>query len=459
MATIENRDLRLRGDEMGTVLINTPIDHELVQRKLRESKLPSVGKASIREIKTLINEIEKESGMKFIRMEMGVPGLPASEVGIHAEIAALKTGIANTYPSIEGVPELKKEISRFVKLFLDINVNESGCIPCTGSTSGSFISFLTIRGLNNQKDTVLFLDPGFPVHKQQLNVLGIKQQSLDVYEYRGDNLKAKLESILKQGNISCLLYSNPNNPAWICLTENELKIIGELCDKYEVIPIEDIAYFNMDFRKDYSHPGRGPYQPTVADYCKNFIVLISGSKIFSYAGQRIGCIVVSDSLFNMDDPDLLDYYTTTNFGHALVYGAAYAVSAGVTHSTQYAFAALLKAVNDGELDFIKEVKAYGRRAKEMKKLFTENGFKLVYSNDDGEPLADGFYFTVSYSGFTGEELIEELLYYGISAISLSNTGSLRTEGIRACVSLVFKEQLPDLEKRLKMFNQNNKNDI
>jgi aspartate/methionine/tyrosine aminotransferase len=456
MAAIENKDLRLGGDEMDTALINTPINHELVQRIISESKITSVGKASIREIRALASEIEKESGVKFIRMEMGVPGLPASEIGINAEAEALKTGIANAYPNIEGIPELKKEISRFVKLFLDISVNENSCIPCTGSTSGSFISFLTVGRLIKQKDTVLFLDPGFPVHKQQVKVLGIKQHSLDVYKFRGDKLKAPLEEILKQGNISCLLYSNPNNPSWICFTEKELKIIGELCVKYDVIPIEDLAYFNMDFRYDYSHPGKEPHQPTVADYCNNYIILISSSKIFSYAGQRIGCIVVSDNLYNSNYPTLLEYYSSSNFGHALIYGAAYAVSAGVTHSTQYALAALLKAVNDGEFNFVKLVRAYGERAKTMKKMFTDNGFKIVYDHDDGEPIADGFYFTIGYAGFTGEELVEELLYYGISAISLSNTGSLRTEGIRACVSLVFRGQLPDLEERLKLFNQNNK---
>ena len=54
-------------------------------------------------------------------------------------------------------------------------------------------------------------DPGFPVHKQQLNVLGIKHRSLDVYNYRGEKLREALEAILKEGNISCILYSNPNN--------------------------------------------------------------------------------------------------------------------------------------------------------------------------------------------------------------------------------------------------------
>ncbi len=54
---------------------------------------------------------------------------------------------------------------------------------------------------------------------------------------------------------------------------------------------------------------------------------------------------------------------------------------------------------------------------------------------------------------TGEELLNELVYYGISAISLAITGSDRTEGIRACVSLVSREQFPDLEYRLKKFHE------
>lgn len=442
-------------DEAGTsVGKNTPIDRGLVTKMITESKLPCVGKASIREIRTLINSIERESGKKFIRMEMGVPGLPASLVGINAEIEALKTGIANSYPEIEGIGALKHEISRFIKLFLDVDVQEKACIPCTGSTSGSFISFLTLGRADIKKNTVLFLDPGFPVHKMQLKVLGINQTNIDVYKFRGEKLREALEAKLSAGNISCLLYSNPNNPSWICFTENELKIIGELCTKYDVVPIEDLAYFNMDFRKDYSKPGKEPHQPSVAKYCDKYIILVSGSKIFSYAGQRIGCIIISSALFETEYPDLLRFFTSARFGHTIIYGAAYSVSAGVTHSTQYAFAALLKAVNDGDLDFIKEVKIYGERAKKMKKMFLDNGFRIVYDHDDGEPIADGFYFTVAYDGYSGEDLIEELLYYGISAISLSNTGSLRKEGIRACVSLVADSQLPELEGRLRQFQEN-----
>lgn len=440
-----------------TEVLATPVDREIVMKKIKESRLPNVGKASIREILALINKIEQESGIKYIRMEMGIPGLKACNIGVEAEIEALKTGIANTYPSIEGVPALKREMSRFISLFIDINVPENCIIPCTGSTNGSFISFITTSRTQEGKNTALFLDPGFPVHKQQLKLLGLPQKSLDVYDYRGERLKAKLEEILSEGNISSILYSNPNNPSWICFTAKELQIIGELAAKYDVIVLEDLAYFNMDFRVDHSKPGEPPYQPTVAKYTDNYILLISSSKIFSYAGQRIGSIAVSQKLFNREFPGLLRFYTSSNFGHSLIYGTAYSVSAGVTHSSQYALAAMLKACNDGEYNFIKDVKVYGNRAGVMKKLFLSNGFKIVYDMDDDAPIADGFYFTVSYPGYTGEELIEELLYYGISAISLSNTGSERKEGIRACVSLISDSQIPELETRLVQFHENHRN--
>ena len=427
---------------------NTPIDYQIVSQKITDSKLDSPGKASIREIKKLVDEIEKATGKKYIRMEMGVPGLPPTKVGVDAEIEALKKGVAAIYPDIYGIQPLKVEASRFIKLFMDIDVDPEGCIPTGGSMMGSFASFITLNKCNPLRYASLLIDPGFPVHRQQLIVLGQRFERFDVYDYRGEKLRNKLESILSKGNISCMLYSNPNNPSWICFTEKELKIIGDLCNKYDVIPIEDLAYFAMDFRRDMSKPGLPPYQPTVAKYTDNYILTISSSKAFSYAGQRIGMMVISDRLYNRSYPYLKNFYSKDTFGHCMIYGSLYAISAGVSHSAQYALAAIFKAANDGKLDFVEEVKEYGEKAKIMKKIFTDNGFKIVYDKDEDEPIADGFYFTFSYPGYSGEELLNELIYYGISAISLAITGSERLEGIRACVSLVQRSQFPDLEFRL-----------
>ena len=431
---------------------NTPINPQIVKEKILKSGLSSIGNSSIREIVRLVNEIEAATGEKFIRMEMGVPGLNPVKAGIDAEIEALKRGVPSKYPMIEGVKELKEEVSRFVKLFLNIDVSTEGCIPSVGSMMGSMATFMVANRNDHTKEGTLFIDPGFPVQKQQVKVLGHEYCSFDIYDYRGEKLRKKLLSYLKTGRVSSILYSNPNNPSWICFTEEELQIIGELATKFDAIVIEDLAYFGMDFRKDFSKPGQPPYQPTVANYTDNYVLLISSSKAFSYAGQRVGMMVISDKLFNRTYPDLKRYYSSIGFGYSIIYGALYALSAGVSHSAQYGLAGILKVVNSGEYNYIEDVKEYGEKAKIMKKIFLDNGFKIVYDMDIDQPIADGFYFTFSYHGFSGVELLEELLYYGVSAISLEITGSSRKEGVRACVSQVTRDQFDILNSRLGKFH-------
>lgn len=428
-----------------------PVKEDLILNTCLELDIKNLDMASIREIVQLVNKLEEFTGIQFIRTEMGVPGLPAPPIAVEAETRALKKGIASVYPPIEGYGDLKNELSRFMKLFLNIEVNPEGCIPTTGSMQASIASFIVACRRNRKLDTALFIDPGFPVHKRQLHMLGHKFESFDIYNYRGDRLKTKIESYLAKGNISAFIYSNPNNPSWICLTENELQIIGTLADKNDIIVIEDLAYFAMDFREDYGKPGRPPFQPTVARYTDNYLLLFSSSKIFSYAGQRIGSVIISDKLFHKEFSDLEQNFSSKKFGQALIQDAIYALSAGTSISSQIGLASILRSASDGDYDFIGRVREYGKRANQMKKLFLENGFKIVYDKDEERLLADGFYFTISYPGYQGGELLTELLRYGISAITLNTTGSDRTEGLRICVSHTQLNDMPVLKERLEIF--------
>lgn len=275
-------------------------------------------------------------------------------------------------------------------------------------------------------------------------------ESFDIYEYRGEKLRTKLEEVLSKGNIHSILYSNPNNPTWVCLTDEELKIIGEMANKYDVIVMEDLAYFGMDFRKDYSHPGVAPFQPSVGKYTDNYILMISSSKAFSYAGERCAIIGISDKLAVRHYPDLKKFCGQEVFLRGILFGALHPLTSGTSHSAQFALAGVMKAVNDGVYNYRDDVLEYGRKAKLMKDAFTSNGFTITYDEDLGEPIADGFYFTYCYPGFTGADLVEEMMYYGVSAISLDTCGSTK-QGIRACTSLIQREEIPVLAERLAMF--------
>ena len=426
---------------------------EAVARAAEELHIADLSHATIGEVLLVAQYLENATGIPFIRMDQGSPGLPVNQRGVEAEKAALDRGVGSQYPAAAGVAELKYEASRFVKAFLDIDISARSCIPTVGSVAGSFGSFIACTQRIAGKNKVLFIDPGFPIQKSQLRVIGAQWVEFDIYNYRGEKLREKLESMLSAGDIAAIVYSNPNNPAWICLEETELQIIGELATKYDVIVMEDMAYFCMDFRRDMGHPFEPPYPPTVARYTDNYILMLSSSKIFSYAGQRMALLCISDALYERHYPALAERYNDAGvFGQTLVASILYMITSGCTASTQYAYAEMLRLSTEGEINFVEDTREYAVRAERMKRIFTDNGFHIVYDNDATERVGDGFFFTIGYGQMSGGDLLKELLYYGVSSISLSTTGS-EQQGVRACTSRMREELYPIMEARMRAFKE------
>ena len=417
------------------------------------SHVVDLSQATIGEVLLVAQYLERKTGIPFIRMDQGSPSLPPNRYGVEAEKEALDRGVGSQYPAAAGVPELKTAASRFIKAFIDIDIDPLGCVPTTGSVAGSFGAFIACTQRIPGKDKVLFIDPGFPIQKSQLRVLGIGWREFDIYPYRGHGLRAKLEEELSAGDIAAIVYSNPNNPAWICLEESELEVIGELATKYDAIVLEDLAYFCMDFRRELGHPWRPPFVPTVARYTDNYILMLSSSKIFSYAGQRMALVAVGDKLYNRQYPALAErYHDAGVFGQTFTASILYMITSGCTASTQYAYAKMLELSVEGVIDFVGDIRVYERRAARMKDIFCRNGFHVVYDRDVSQPVGNGFFFTIGYDGLSGGELLRELLYYGVSCISLSTTGSLQN-GVRGCTSRMQDDLYPVLEERMKAFRE------
>ena len=160
-------------------------DKELVDELCRECHIADLSRATIGETLLIAEGLEKRTGIPFIRMDQGSPAFAPNRYGIEAEKRALDRGVGSPYPPAGGVPELKQAASRFVKAFINIDIAPSGCIPTTGSVQASFGAFAACTQRIPGKDKVLFIDPGFPIQKSQLAVLGIGWRSFDIYSYRG----------------------------------------------------------------------------------------------------------------------------------------------------------------------------------------------------------------------------------------------------------------------------------
>lgn len=428
-----------------------PVTENDLHDVLKKLDISDISRTTIRQCVNVAHELEHVSGEKFVHLEFGIPGIEACRIGVEAQKKALDDGYASVYPPASGIPELKENGSLFVKAFTGIDVHPEGIIPTSGSMQGCYNLLLECSQLVPGRNAVLYLNPGFPSHYIQAKVLGLESRMLDIYDCRGEALRGAVEELLKDGKVCAVLYSNPNNPSWVCLTEDELRIIGELCTKYDVVALEDMAYMCMDFRKDRSVPYAAPYQPTVARYTDNWVMMISASKIFSYAGERIAMVVISDKLYGREYPSLRERYGLGRFGDNFSLTYIYVNSSSCSHSAQCALAAMLGAAADGAYDFVDNVKEYARRAAKVKAAFIAEGFHLVYDKDMDEDVSDGFFFTIGYPGMTGSELLLKLLRCGICAITLAATRSTR-EGIRVCVSLMkTEEDFTELESRLKLF--------
>lgn len=428
-----------------------PLSDEQLTGIISRLDIPSLTEATIRQVVAVTTEAEKASGEKYMHLELGNPGLPSQQIGVEAECEALRNGIANKYPPVMGTTALKNAASRFVKAFLDVDIPGNCIVPSVGSMQGSFSLMLLLGRRDPAKDTMLYLDPGFAPQHLQAQILGLKQTSFDIYDYRGEALAEKLESILAKGNITGILYSNPNNPAWTNLTPDELASIGRLATKYDAIVIEDLAYMGMDFRHDCGTPFEEPYVPTIAKYTDNYVLLLSASKIFSYAGERIALVCMSPEVARRTDPGLMPVFRMRTFADAYIFGVVYCVSSGVTHSVQCAMAAMLEAAADGRINFVHDCEEYRRRCARARQLFTDAGFKVVYADDAGTPVSDGFFFTATYGDMDSESLQRALMRHGISTISLPGTGSTR-HGLRICVSKLSDDKDFDtLAERLRAF--------
>ena len=434
---------------------------ELVREATEANHVADLSHATIGETLLVAQYLEQKTGIPFIRMDQGSPGLPINKYGIEAEKRALESGIGSQYPAAAGIKELKEAASEFVKAFIDVEVSPRACLPTVGSVAGSFGSFIACcqRKTYPQMGKVLFIDPGFPIQKSQLRILGIEWKEFDIYLYRGKALRAKLEEELQDGDVAAIVYSNPNNPAWISLEEEELRIIGELATLHDVIVMEDLAYFAMDNRRDLSHPYHPPFVRTVARYTDNYLLLLSASKIFSYAGQRIALVCISDKLFDRQFPAFQQrYHDSGVFGPTFIASIQYMITSGCTATTQYGYAEMLKLSCEGKINFVEDTREYAIRAQKMKAIFLRHGFRITYPKDVTEDIADGFFFSLSYPGMTGGELASELIHYGVSSINLDTTGSLQP-GVRACTSRMREDLYTVLDERMRQFHEDHNTNV
>ena len=145
---------------------NIPLEKQHLDDIFNETGFNSKN-LSIRETNRLATIINNKHNIEFVRMEMGIPNIPTSDIAKEAEKEAIDKGLQGFYPPFDGIPELKKAGCEFAKAFLDLDLENKHIIPTCGSLQGGYISQALAGNMIKGKKTILYLDPTFPVTRYQ----------------------------------------------------------------------------------------------------------------------------------------------------------------------------------------------------------------------------------------------------------------------------------------------------
>lgn len=407
------------------------------------------GEFHIEEFWAAVDHLQAMLNFQYVRMDFGVPGLTPPQKSLQTHQQTLLQGqIPQQYPPHAGVAELNLEVAQFMSDRLDTPIDGNNIFVTCGATQALFIAQSVAARLKPaaQAKSVLFLTPNYPPMCAQARFLGMDIHTLEVDDKRGDLLIAAVAEIFEQGDVAAFCWASPSNPGWTILDDYELAGIAALCKTHKVIPIEDLTYLGMIGTTEKNQP---VILPSIAKHTDDYFLVLSTSKMLSYAGERIGFLAGSSHLLETQSAALADGFGVDTVRRACG-SLIFNTTGGAPHSAQYAVATTMAAINRGEYDLDGTLDSYLQRAKQLKQLLLQHDFYLIYADEQDD--RDGFYVSFGYPGLSELALLQELLYLGVTVLPLSIFGSQRSDGVRACVGRLDEDKLVLLAQRLSEFS-------
>ncbi len=167
------------------------------------------------------------------------------------------------------------------KMEKDWIIFSTGVVPSISSA---------VRSLTNIGDNVVILTPVYNIFFNSIinNKRVVLESPLKYENFKYEIDFNDLELKLKLEKTSLLIFCNPHNPIGKIWTKEELAMVGELANKYNVTVISD------EIHCDIVKPGSSyiPFQ-SVSDTCKNVsVALIAPTKCFNLAGMQTSAAVI-----------------------------------------------------------------------------------------------------------------------------------------------------------------------
>lgn len=247
---------------------------------------------------------------------IGNPTVPAPECVKEAIVELLQTSKSSEihgYTSAQGDLNVRKGLADYMNTTYGTSLGADNFYMTCGAAASLTISLKAL--VADSEDEVVIIAPYFPEYKVFIGNSGAR-----VVEVAADTSSFQIDLEKLEGAITkktkAIIINSPNNPSGAVYSEDTIKAIGELLRrksedyKSPIYLISDEPYREIVYE--------GVEVPFVPDYYENTIVCYSYSKSLSLPGERIGYIMVPDSLVNAREV----YAAVSGAGRSLGYVCA-----------------------------------------------------------------------------------------------------------------------------------------
>jgi len=356
-----------------------------------------------------------------INLGHGFPDFPAPHFLKEAAVRAIQNDI-NQYTSVWGNEKLRKSLAQKMQTHYGLSYNPETDITITqGATEAISAS---IFGLVNPGDEVILFEPYYSTYLPAIKIAGGIPKFYTFYPPEWKIEEECLRSLFSN-KTKLILINTPHNPTGKVLTDEELSLLAELCDQYDVIAISDEVYENLIF----DHHQHRPFSRYPNMYERTITVSNLG-KTFEVTGWKIGWTIAPPHL-TQAIVKVRQYFTGS--------GAAPLQEAATT------------ALNCSQQFYTDLLTQYQRNRDYLYEALQRTGFKPI--------LPEGTCFLMAdFSNFAFEDDVEFCHYLtieiGVTAVPASTLYHRLPKNIKL-IRFAFckkEETLLEAEKRLMRLN-------
>ena len=204
-----------------------------------------------------------------------------------AEVSALGP---HQYPITMGAPNFRQALARKAGRFMGRTLNPDTEMVITIGSTEAMVD--TIFALTNPGDKIAMFSPYFENYRAQAIFADCEPVFIPLVPPTFDFDPQVIEDAFKTG-VKAILICNPSNPSGKVFTYDELKVIADLCIKYDVYAIMDEVYEHIiyDGRKHvYMNSLPGMWERTIS--CSSL------SKTYSITGWRLGYAIAPQPIMD-----------------------------------------------------------------------------------------------------------------------------------------------------------------